>query len=48
MIYQLLHLQASAVGTVGHFQSKSWQQSFFEEEKDLPKLTSIIRNAINT
>lgn len=35
MIYQLLHLQTSAVSTVGHFQNKSWQQSFFVEEKDL-------------
>lgn len=35
MIYQLLHLQTSAVSTVGSFQSKSWQQSFFVEEKDL-------------
>lgn len=48
MIYQLLHLQTSAVSTVGSFQSKSWQQSFFVEEKDLPKITIIIRNMINT
>lgn len=46
MIYPLLHLQTSAVSIVGHFQ-RSWQQSFFVEEKDLPKLTSIIRNTIN-
>jgi len=39
----LLHLQTTAFSSVGHFHRKSWQQSFFIKDKDLPKLISTVR-----
>lgn len=38
-----LHLQTAAFSSAGHFQSKSWQQNFFVEEKDRPSAAPPLR-----